>query len=281
LCEVLDDKRLTFEGQPATWNNLETFLAAVPHRERTVLEWAVPSTQITIQQQNEWASRFADLARKHGFEYSSYVGFIRSDRRVVHRPPNATDSPHARGCIAVQRRSARGSRVDGRQFRSFFDSRTFDGWSDEERAALERKLMDALHGPRSTEYYQAINTLAALRSTKALPRLREIASERVDRNNRDRWMAIRALGIIGDRESVPELIHLVYHGNVNTLVGADSLVRITGQNFAKDWSPGQWWNGKTKRRRSARKSSAGGKARPSQTNSPRASRRMTGSSSSA
>ncbi|MCW5552912.1 MAG: HEAT repeat domain-containing protein [Verrucomicrobiae bacterium] len=131
-----------------------------------------------------------------------------------------------------------------RQFRSFFDARTFDGWSDEERAALEGKLIDALNGPRSTEYYQAINTLAAMRSTRALPRLREIASERVDRNNRDRWMAIRALGILGDKESVPDLIHLVYHGNVNTRWWAQiSLVRITGKNFAKDWNAwGKWWN---------------------------------------
>ncbi len=131
-----------------------------------------------------------------------------------------------------------------RQFRSFFDARTFDGWSDEERAALEIKLMDALNGPRSTEYYQAINSLAALRSTQALPRLREIAYDRADKNNRDRWMAIRALGMIGEKADVPELIHLVYHGNVNTRWWAQiSLVRITGKNFAKDWNAwGKWWN---------------------------------------
>lgn len=131
-----------------------------------------------------------------------------------------------------------------RQFKSFFDARTFEGWSEEERAALEKKLIDALSGPRTTEYYQAINTLATLRATSALPKLRAIAFERADRNNRDRWMAIRALGIIGDKESVPELIHLVYHGNVNTRWWAQiSLVQITGKNFAKDWNAwGKWWN---------------------------------------
>jgi hypothetical protein len=131
-----------------------------------------------------------------------------------------------------------------RQFRNFFDGRTFDGWSDEERTALEKKLIDALSGPRSTEYYQAINTLAALRSTSALPRLRAIAFERVDRNNRDRWMCVRALGLIGDKAAVPDLIHLVYHGNVNTRWWAQiSLVRITGKNFGKDWNAwGKWWN---------------------------------------
>jgi hypothetical protein len=131
-----------------------------------------------------------------------------------------------------------------RQFRSFFDARSFDGWSDSERIKLEARLIDALNGPQTREYYQAINTLAALRSTNALPRLREIASERVDRNNRDRWMAIRALGFIGDKFAVPDLIHLVYHGNPNTHWWAQiSLVQLTGQNFGGDWSAwGDWWN---------------------------------------
>jgi RNA polymerase sigma-70 factor (ECF subfamily) len=131
-----------------------------------------------------------------------------------------------------------------RQFRSFFDARTFDGWSPDERATLERRLIDALNGPRSTEYYQAINTLAAMRSTNALPRLREIAFERVDRNNRDRWMCVRALGLIGDKASVPDLIHLVYHGNQNTHWWAQiTLVRLTGRDFGGDWEAwGKWWN---------------------------------------
>ncbi len=130
-----------------------------------------------------------------------------------------------------------------RQFRSFFDNRTFEDWSAEERTKLEKRLIDALDGPRSTEYYQAINTLAALRSTNALPRLRQIAFERVDRNNRDRWMCVRALGIIGDKSAVPELIHLVYHGNSNTRWWAQiSLVRLTGKNFGSDWNAwGKWW----------------------------------------
>ena len=83
-----------------------------------------------------------------------------------------------------------------------------------------------------------------MRSTAALPALRAIAYERADRNNRDRWMAIRSLGLIGDQRDVPDLIHLVYHGNVNTRWWAQiSLVRITAKNFAKDWNAwGKWWN---------------------------------------
>lgn len=178
-------------------------------------------------------------------------------------PPTTPLDKHLAGCIAeMQKLNPTAGNADAewerqlnddqravlawtdRQFRSFFDARTFDGWSEQERGTLERKLIDALNGPRSTEYFQAIGTLAALRSTKGLPRLREIAFERVDRNNRDRWMCIRALGLIGDKESVPELIHLVYHGNQNTHWWAQiSLVRLTGQNFGGDWNAwGKWWN---------------------------------------
>jgi HEAT repeats/Bacterial Ig-like domain len=131
-----------------------------------------------------------------------------------------------------------------RQFRSYFDGRTFEGWSEQERADLEAKSIDALKGPRSQDYYRAIGTLAALHSTQALPALRSIAYERVDRNNRDRWMCIRALGLIGDKADVPSLIQLVYHGNINTRWWAQiSLVRLTGQNFGNDWNAwGKWWN---------------------------------------
>jgi hypothetical protein len=57
-------------------------------------------------------------------------------------------------------------------------------------------------------------------------------------------MAIRVLGIMGDKASVPELIHLVYHGNVNTRWWAQiTLVLLTGKNFGRDWDAwGKWWD---------------------------------------
>lgn len=130
-----------------------------------------------------------------------------------------------------------------RQFRSYFDARTFAAWPEAERTGLETRCIDALNGPRSRDYYQAINTLGALRSTNGLPALRAIAYERVDKNNRDRWMSVRAIGLIGSKADVPELIHLVYHGNVNTRWWAQlALVQITGQNFGGDWNAwARWW----------------------------------------
>jgi HEAT repeats len=131
-----------------------------------------------------------------------------------------------------------------RQFRTFLDNRNFSGWSKAERDALEAKTIDALNGPHSREYYQAINTLGVLRSTNGLQPLLAIATDRADKDNRDRWMAIRALGQFGDTSIVPQLIPLVYHGNVNTRWWAQiSLVHLTGTNFGGDWrSWGAWWN---------------------------------------
>ena len=112
-----------------------------------------------------------------------------------------------------------------------------------EREQLEARLLDTLQGPQTREYYQAINSLGALKSQKAVSPLLEIAAERREKNCRDRWMAIRALGLIGDKRVVPELIHLVYHGNVNTRWWAQiSLVQLTGENLGYDWKAwGKWW----------------------------------------
>ncbi|MGA2787033.1 MAG: protein kinase, partial [Verrucomicrobiota bacterium] len=76
-----------------------------------------------------------------------------------------------------------------RKFHGFLDERTFDGWSNNQRADLERRSIETLNGPRSDEYYKAINTLAALRSTNVLPMLRDLAFERRKKDNRDRWMS--------------------------------------------------------------------------------------------
>ena len=135
-------------------------------------------------------------------------------------------------------------------FRTYFDMRTFDTWSSQERADLERRSLDTLKAPRSAEYYQAMNTLVALRSTNALPALRAKAFARnpnmlhSEISNRGRWMAVRALGLIGDKSAVPELIHALYYYETRTRWWAQiSLVELTGQNFGGDWQGwGNWWN---------------------------------------
>jgi hypothetical protein len=109
---------------------------------------------------------------------------------------------------------------------------------------LEKKWIAILQGQWSRKYYDAINCLAAIKSKKAVDSLLKIAAERRKKDNRDRWMATRALGMISDESVVPELIHLVYHYNQNTRFWAQiSLVRLTGINYGRDWQKwAQWWN---------------------------------------
>lgn len=136
------------------------------------------------------------------------------------------------------------------KYQRYFDRRTFNGLTDAERSNLEMRLIDTIKGPLSDEYYLAINSLAALRSTNALPLLRRMALApgdkilRVEISNRPRWMAIRALGTMNDKPAVPRLIHLLYHNNAYVRWAAQiSLVQLTAQNFGNDWKKwGDWWN---------------------------------------
>jgi RNA polymerase sigma-70 factor (ECF subfamily) len=131
-----------------------------------------------------------------------------------------------------------------RAFRPFFDARSFADWPEARRTALETHLLETLKGEPDEDCYRAIGSLAALRSSKAIAPLQAIAADRRNKDCRDRWMAVRALGLLGDRRVVPDLVHLLYHCNANTRWWAQiSLVRLTGVNLAKDWRAwGQWWN---------------------------------------
>jgi hypothetical protein len=129
-------------------------------------------------------------------------------------------------------------------FDRVMDRRDFSTWTPEARAKVEDEALQKIGGPQNQAYYEAINTLGALRSTKAVKPLLGVATDRIGRDCRDNWMATRALGLIGDPSVVPELIHLSYHTNLNTHLWAQiALVRLTGQNFEYDWQRwGAWWN---------------------------------------
>ena len=115
--------------------------------------------------------------------------------------------------------------------------------SPTDKAALEQRELQRLSNDSESERIAAINMLVALDCKKAVPDLLKIAAERLEKDNRDRWMAIRALGILGDQSLVPELVPLTYHYNQNTRFWAQiSLVRLTGENFGRDvaaWKT--WW----------------------------------------
>ncbi len=114
----------------------------------------------------------------------------------------------------------------------------------QERTAEEERWRSELATRAGRERDSAINALALLGSKKAVAELLETATQRSQVDNRPRWMAVRALGIVGDPIAVPDLVHLTYHYNQDTRLWAQiSLVRLTGENFARDvaaWR--QWWD---------------------------------------
>ncbi len=130
------------------------------------------------------------------------------------------------------------------RFGNYLDRSQYADLSDSTKTELEGEWLKLLEEPENEKFYDAINGLAAIKSKKAIKPLLRIATERVEKDNRNRWMAVRALGIIGDESAVPELIPLVYHYNQNTRFWAQiSLVRLTGENFGNDWQKwAGWWN---------------------------------------
>lgn len=133
-------------------------------------------------------------------------------------------------------------------FGSFLSVGKFDDAPEEVKAWTGKTALVTMRKGKSagSEYYMAINTLGELKYKRAVLPLLKIATEKTEKDNRDRWMATRALGLIGDKRATPKLIHLVYHYNQNTRIWAQiSLVRLTGQNFGYDYKAwGKWWNGK-------------------------------------
>lgn len=131
----------------------------------------------------------------------------------------------------------------GEFLKRLVDPSAWQNLSDAEKAAKEKEWLEQLATLEGRARIPAINALAAIGSKKAVPGLLKIAAERVEKDNRDRWMATRALGLLGDQSVVPELVHLTYHYNSNTRWWAQiSLVRLTGQNFGRDvaaWK--RWW----------------------------------------
>ena len=232
-------------------------LAGKCHYDAASTTWSIP-----VKLKPNWTYEFGLNSKSHkNFKSEQGVPLepVRVTFRTTDQPAPAIATTDLAGSNAFWNLLNEDQRLvvqwTDDHFHNYFDARTFDGWSNQERSDLERRLIDTLKGPQingsqKSEYFQAINTLAALHSTRALPELRKIAFYHPDKllraeiSNRGRWMAARALGMMGDKQSAPELVHLLYHNNANTRWWAQiSLVRLTGQNFGKDWKAwGNWWN---------------------------------------
>jgi len=71
---VVGKDAMTFQGQPVTWEQLPAAIEKVPDRSNTVLAVAMASDEATLREQADALGRAADLGRRFGFEYTSYVG---------------------------------------------------------------------------------------------------------------------------------------------------------------------------------------------------------------
>jgi len=121
----------------------------------------------------------------------------------------------------------------------------FDALSEEE---CERRVVacgKALEGEYGAQMCEALAAAGVLKDKRLVPAVLKVATyERGGgQDNRPKWMAVAALGRIGDERAVSELIPLVDHYNENTRMWARaSLVRLTGQSFGADkqaWT--NWW----------------------------------------
>ncbi len=123
---------------------------------------------------------------------------------------------------------------------------TFENLSSEEREAKVQECLETLKGDYGRGLCEALGEASVLKDKRLTPSVLRVATfrlgERID--NRARWIAVMALGKIGDKETVPVLVNLVDYYNKNVSMWAQAgLVRFTGQNFGNDkkaWA--NWWN---------------------------------------
>ena len=112
--------------------------------------------------------------------------------------------------------------------------RMIAGWI---AGAQDHRNMD-----RQTRSIAALGNVAAKQAVGVLLEIVQEPSGR-GRSNRGRWLAVRALGRIGDLSAVPVLIEVLDHYNQNTQVYAKvALCEITGVYFGNNqpkWR--QWW----------------------------------------
>ncbi len=113
----------------------------------------------------------------------------------------------------------------------------FEELTSPERKAKLKTVREALEGTGALSAYTALAEAGALRDPSLLPGLVKVAwyMQEGGQDNRSKWMAVAALGRLGDKSAVPVLIPLVDHYNKNVRLWARaSLVRLTGQSFGAD-----------------------------------------------
>jgi tetratricopeptide (TPR) repeat protein len=127
-------------------------------------------------------------------------------------------------------------------FSNFFttDAAYESASSEQKDKMIEQWMLDAASNNFDTRT-KAIAQLGNVRAAQALDILMQVAEEPM-KNYRPKWMAIRAIGRIGDMQAVPMLIDFVDNGNTNTGVYARAaLAEITGVYFGSDKDKWRQW----------------------------------------
>jgi len=107
----------------------------------------------------------------------------------------------------------------------------YEAASDDEKDKMLRRWIADANSDDFDEMTRAIAALGNVGVGEALDVLMSIG-RKPKMGNRSRWMAIRALGRIGDRKAVPLLINLLDHHNTDTRLYAKvALCEITGVFF--------------------------------------------------
>lgn len=117
--------------------------------------------------------------------------------------------------------------------------------SESEKNKMVKQWIADATGDDFEKMTRAIAALGNVAAHEALDLLMNIA-QKPKRGNRPRWMAVRALGRIGDTKAVPLLINLLDHYNSDTRLYAKvALCEITGVYFGdskqkwSDWAQTQ------------------------------------------
>ncbi|MHC4353278.1 MAG: carboxypeptidase regulatory-like domain-containing protein [Planctomycetota bacterium] len=115
--------------------------------------------------------------------------------------------------------------------------------SDNEKSRMVRQWMTDATSDDFETMTRAIAALGNVAAKQALDVLMTIG-QKPKKGNRPRWMAVRALGRIGDKKAVPLLINLLDHYNTDTRLYAKvALCEITGVFFGdskQKWT--EWAN---------------------------------------
>ena len=124
----------------------------------------------------------------------------------------------------------------------FHKATGYDVASQKQKGAMVERWIQEIHG---LDYEKAVLATAAIGDVKAnnaVAVLTKVATAKGG-DNRIKWLAVRSLAKIADRETVPVLITLIDHHNKNVRTYAKvALAEITGQFFGdskEQWQ--KWW----------------------------------------